>query len=92
MYGDSLVTVSALSAEKDVAHYGDIVVKFDSAITIGTARRRKDDRFSERDPVNTDIQETSEDQPEKERKNDYHDVRFHSDSFVYRAGLSGLGF
>ena len=58
--GDSLVAVSALSAKKNVAHYGDVVVEFNSAVTTGTARGREDDGFSEGDPVNADIQEASD--------------------------------
>ncbi len=68
--------ILTLPAQDDVADDGDVEIKWDFLIAIPAMRRRIDDGFLQRKPIDQDIDETS--QSGSEDRQDDDDYGFHN--------------
>jgi hypothetical protein len=60
---------TALSPEEDKRQDGDVIVKFNSLLAMGTTRRRPDDAYLPGDAVDNNVEEASPGEPEQSDDN-----------------------
>jgi hypothetical protein len=66
-----VATVSAFAQKQQITDQGNVIVKFDFFTAVWATGGRTDDRFFERDTIDTYVHETPQGQPEQEKINNH---------------------